>query len=200
MTPRGFVSPTRSIRRQAEPIRRVMLSDDERAALVAGARAHRDPRFALLVALLADTGARKGELLSRRWCDFDTDRCESLAEKTKTDRPRVLFFTPATAALIERLRPKGEAAENLAFVGRRGDAVNYRKAWQRLVADIGRPDLRMHDLRHAAAARLLRAGVTVGVAAQVLGHGVDVLTRRYGHLEAEALRAAQRTAWASRQH
>lgn len=38
ITPRGFVSPTRVIRRQAEPIRRVMLSDAERAAIVAGAR------------------------------------------------------------------------------------------------------------------------------------------------------------------
>jgi integrase len=199
MTPRGFVSPTRVIRRQAEPIRRVMLSDAERAAIVAGARANRDPRFALLVALLADTGARKGEILGRRWCEFDTERGEVIVEKTKTGRPRVLFFSPATAALIERLRPRGEAADKLAFAGRRGEPTDYRKAWQALVLDIGRPELRMHDLRHAAAAALLRAGVSTGVAAQVLGHGVDVLTRRYGHLEAAALQAAQRTAWAARQ-
>lgn len=195
MTPRGFVSPTRAIRRQAEPVRRIMITDAERDAIVAGARAHRDPRFALLVALLVDTGARKSEVLGRRWSEFDTERCEVIVEKTKTDRPRTLFFTPETAALIERLRPSGEAAEGLAFAGRRGEPIDYRKAWRALVTDIGRPDLHMHDMRHAAAARLLRAGVSTGVAAQVLGHGVDVLTRRYGHLEADALRAAQRTAW-----
>jgi site-specific recombinase XerD len=37
----------------------------------------------------------------------------------------------------------------------------------------------MHDVRHAAAANLLRAGVTLDVAAQVLGHDPAVLARRY---------------------
>lgn len=198
MTPRGFTSPTRSIRRQAEPIRRVMLSETERAAIVSGARAHRDPRFALLVALLVDTGARKSEILERRWSEFDTAGGEVLVEKTKTEKPRLLFFTPETGELIERLRPRGAAAEALAFAGRRGEPTDYRKAWAALVREVGRPELHMHDMRHAAAAGLLRAGVSAGVAAQVLGHGVDVLTRRYGHLEAAALRAAQRSVWAAR--
>jgi site-specific recombinase XerD len=50
------------------------------------------------------------------------------------------------------------------------------------------PELYMHDVRHAAAAGLLRAGVTLAVAAQVLGHSPPVLARRYGHLEADTLR------------
>jgi integrase len=73
--------------------------------------------------------------------------------------------------------------------------VNYKAAWARLVRDIGRPDLHMHDMRHAAAANLLRAGVSLGVAAQVLGHDPAVLARRYGHLETAALRAAQEQSW-----
>ena len=63
------------------------------------------------------------------------------------------------------------------------------------LSEIGRKDLHMHDIRHAAAANLLRAGVTLGVAAQVLGHDPAVLARRYGHLETAALRAAQEQAW-----
>jgi site-specific recombinase XerD len=73
--------------------------------------------------------------------------------------------------------------------------VDYRASWRNLVAEIGRKDLHMHDIRHAAAANLLRAGVTLGVAAQVLGHDPAVLARRYGHLETAALRAAQEQAW-----
>ena len=70
-----------------------------------------------------------------------------------------------------------------------------RQAWGRWPRAIGQPELRMHDLRHAAAGRLLRSGVTLGVAAQVLGHDPAVLARRYGHLETAALRAAQEQAW-----
>ena len=63
--------------------------------------------------------------------------------------------------------------------------------------EIGLPDLHMHDLRHAAAADLLRSGVTLGVAAQVLGHSPQVLARRYGHLETATLRQAQEQRWRS---
>ena len=42
----------------------------------------------------------------------------------------------------------------------------------------------MHDLRHACAASLLEQGVTIGVAAQILGHrDQTMILRRYGHLE-----------------
>mgnify|MGYP002389153009 CR=1 FL=1 len=53
--------------------------------------------------------------------------------------------------------------------------ITFRKAWKTLAREVGRPDLHMHDLRHAAAANLLKAGVTLGVAAQVLGHDPAVL-------------------------
>ncbi len=76
-----------------------------------------------------------------------------------------------------------------------GEPISYKAAWRRLCQDIKRPDLNMHDMRHAAAANLLRAVVTLGVAAQVLGHDPAVLARRYGHLETETLRRAQEQAW-----
>jgi integrase len=75
--------------------------------------------------------------------------------------------------------------------------AEYRKPWVETVKAIGRPDLHMHDLRHAAAASLLRAGVTIGVAAQVLGHSSLILQRRYGHLENKALQDAQERRWGS---
>ena len=86
--------------------------------------------------------------------------------------------------------------DDLVFEGRvPGQPITYKAAWRALTRDVGAPDLHLHDLRHAAAARLLRAGVTLGVAAQVLGHDPAVLARRYGHLEIGALRAAQEQAW-----
>lgn len=195
MSPAGFVRPTLGIRREAEPVRRVEIAPDTYTRLLAGAAGHRDRRFALFVRLLIETGARKGELYGRQWGELDTERLQILVPTTKNGNPRVLFFTPITAALIERLRPKGAAADRLVFEGRPHQPKNYRKAWTLLCADVGVPGLHMHDMRHGAAARMLRSGVTLPVAAQVLGHDPAVLAKRYGHLETATLQRAAQQAW-----
>lgn len=195
LTPRGFRSPTLGVRRFAEDIRRVEVTREELDALRARALAYRDRRFGVFVALLIDTGARKSELLERRWAEVDLSGGQIMCPTTKTGVPRILHFRPETAALIERIC-RNRRPDALVFEGQvPGEPISYRAAWRRIVADIGRPDLHMHDVRHACAASLLRAGVTLGVAAQVLGHDPAVLARRYGHLEVGALRRAQEQSW-----
>jgi integrase len=127
--------------------------------------------------------------------DVDLERHEITCGVTKTGVPRILHFREETAALIRRIYAKRDP-EALLFEGRvPGQPITFRQVWSTAVADIGRPGLHMHDIRHAAAARLLRAGVTLAVAAQVLGHSSQVLARRYGHLETRALRDAQEIGW-----
>lgn len=92
--------------------------------------------------------------------------------------------------------PAGRRPENLLFEGRvPGQPISYRRIWNEIAAEVGLTDFHMHDVRHAAAASLLRAGVTLAVAAQVLGHDPAVLARRYGHLETASLKRAQQSAW-----
>ncbi len=195
ITPRRFISPTLQVQRYDEGIRRVEVCAQEVAAIKARSLLSRDRRFGVFVHLLIDTGARKSELLARRWSEVDLVQGQILCPTTKTGVPRVLHFRPETAQLIARVF-KTRPADKLVFEGLSpNQPVNYKAAWARLVRDIGRPDLHMHDMRHAAAANLLRAGVSLGVAAQVLGHDPAVLARRYGHLETAALRAAQEQSW-----
>jgi integrase len=195
LSPRGFRSPTLGVRRFEEGVRRVEVPKQLLEALRARSLGFRDRRFGVFVALLIDTGARKSELLARRWREIDLDRREILCPTTKTGVPRVLHFRPETAALMARVY-KTRQDDALLFAGRcPGEPISYRAAWKAAVTDIGHPELRMHDIRHAAAASLLRAGVTLGVAAQVLGHDPAVLARRYGHLETAALKQAQELAW-----
>jgi len=198
LCPRDFRSPTLDIRRDGETMRRIHLTADEQARLRAGAAGVKNRSFQLFVWLLLDTGARKAELIERRWSEVDTVRREIVlqAEATKTKKPRVLHFTAETAALVERLRPPKARQEEFVFPGRRGGTIDFRSPWKDLVADIGRPELTIHDMRHVVAASLLKGGATVAVAAQVLGHSSLILSRRYGHLEVAALRAAQEAAWA----
>jgi integrase len=195
LTPRGFRSPTLGVQRFEETIRRVHVEAADLEKLRTAALAFPDRRFGMFVALLIDTGARKSELLERRWSEVDLDNRQILAPMTKNGTPRVLFFSERTEQLIRRLQPKG-ATGSLLFEGRvPGQAIQYKRAWGVLTAQVGLPDLRMHDVRHAAAANLLKAGVTLAVAAQVLGHDPAVLARRYGHLETGALQRAQEASW-----
>jgi integrase len=195
LSPKAFRSPTLGVQRMAEDIRRVEVPAEQIQALKSRALAIRDRRFGAFVALLVDTGARKSELLERRWSDVDLDQCTISCETTKTGVPRVLHFQGETRDLMLRVW-RSRPQDQLLFEGRApGNPVDYRAAWRVVCQDIGRPELHMHDLRHAAAADLLRSGVTIGVAAQVLGHSPQVLARRYGHLETGALRAAQEQRW-----
>lgn len=195
LSPRGFKSPTLGVARFEEAIRRVEVTAARIDALRVRTAVFRDRRFGVFVALLIDTGARKSEILLRRWKDFDLEKGEIVCQTTKTGVPRVLHFRPETVALVKRVFPK-RSLEVLPFEGRvPGQPISFRKAWLTAVAEVGLPNLHMHDVRHAAAANLLRAGVTLGVAAQVLGRSPQVLARRYGHLENETLRKAQELAW-----
>lgn len=198
LTPRGFKSPTLGVKRFDEGIRRIHVTRDQLLALRARAIACKDRRFGAFVGLLIDTGARKSELLERRWYEVNLDKREILAPTTKNGTPRVLFFTPETRELI--LRSFSESQRHpgaMLFEGRvPGQCISYRRIWNTTTAEVGLRNFHMHDVRHAAAANLLRAGVTLGVAAQVLGHDPSVLARRYGHLETASLRQAQEASWA----
>lgn len=155
--------------------------------------------FPIFVHLLIDTGARKSELLERTWADFDMERRRIRLRDTdtKTGVARVLFFSEATAALIRRLC-KHRAPAALVFPGRDSlTPINFRTSWQTLCKDAGCSDLHQHDLRHHRARELLLAGIPIAQAAQIMGHSVQVLEGRYGHLAVDDKQAAAELAWAA---
>jgi len=195
LSPRGFKSPSIGVQRYKEEIRRVHVDQEKIDALRARALAFKDRRFGCFVSLLIDTGARKSEILERRWRDVDLEKREIFAPVTKNGNPRVLFFCEQTADLIKRIYPSRNP-DKLLFEGRVPDQpISYRKIWESLRSELGLGDLHQHDIRHVAAANLLRSGATVGVAAQVLGNNPALLARRYGHLETASLKRAQEAAW-----
>jgi integrase len=196
LTPPGFISPTISLHRYPEPVRRVELSDVEAQQLIDGAVAYKDRRFAVLVRLLIETGARRGEVCERRWSSIDLQNRRVEVLDTKTGVPRMLFFSEQTAALMERVWPERKP-DRLLFESSRtpGAIVTFKKNWLKLTQSIGRPDLRLHDLRHYRAKLILESGATLAVASQALGHSSLILHRRYGHLESVSISNAVRGSW-----
>jgi integrase len=199
IAPVGFRSPTLGIVRYKEEVRRVELSAQEVVKLIDGANAIKDRRFAVLVRLLIDTGARRGEVLDRMWQDVNWDKCEITAPVTKTGSPRVLFFSEETKRFMARVwsQSEREQVNELIFASARCplQPITFKRHWHWLVESIGRPDLRMNDLRHHRAKELLDKGVTIAVASQALGNSSLILARRYGHLETASIKKAIEQSW-----
>jgi integrase len=178
-----------------------------------------DPDLATFVILAAATGARRSELVALRWSDIDADRAvmtvargivmgrQGLVEKdTKTHQARRVSLDPTTmtALAAHRERALARAAEAAAIVpsdafvftedvaGRtpwRPDSTT--RAFNRLRDRAGLRDVRLHDLRHYVATRLLASGVDVRTVAGRLGHRNAATTLNvYSHFVPEADQAA----------
>jgi integrase len=71
--------------------------------------------------------------------------------------------------------------------------TNWKRSvgWREAIAAIGRPELRVHDLRHTAASVWLGSGADPKVVQRVLGHASAAMTMDlYGHLIDQNLWAA----------
>src|SRR6185369_7005219 len=198
LTPSGFVSPTMSIKRESGEIRYVKPAQgDEWQRIRLLAKGHKNPRFTLLVWLMADTGARRGEITDRTWRDFDLDDPQGPSVElehadTKTGKPRRLYFGQETAALVKKLRPIEKWRDERVWGGKGCSISAMTSNWQRLRKLIGRGDeFQLRDMRHMVAADLLKAGKGVSQVSQVLGNSSLILHTRYWHLADGDLREIQ---------
>jgi integrase len=57
--------------------------------------------------------------------------------------------------------------------------LTYRAQWNRARKKIGREDLHLHDLRHAAVTNMLDAGIDESRAMKVVGHKTFAMIKRY---------------------
>ena len=193
LLPRGFESPTRHVEKLPENRGRVRyLTDEERTRLLTACRASSWPRLYAMVLLALTSGARKGELLSLRWCDVDLDRGEAVLQDTKNGDRRVLVLLPAVSEELTRFAPR-DARTSLALVSRsrlrpsQPYAVSgvFREAMQAA----GIRNFRFHDLRHTAASYLAQHGASLLEIAATLGHRQLGMVRRNAHLNTYSRRA-----------
>jgi integrase len=167
----GWAEPDleRAIRLQPLPPHqpRPALSLDDQLRLLAAAPTHRSR---LLVSLLLATGARPGELLS---CNLSSLQQGKLQLRGKTGER----WVPLPPSLLQEL--EGEIVERRIespdaplFRSRQGRLS--RRRLRELLDDCcdlgGLPRISPHQLRHAACARWLRAGVPLLLVSKALGH------------------------------
>ena len=166
------------------------------------ADASRDFRFYVFFALVAYTGARKGEANALRWSDVDGDVihiCRSVAQKlrgadvetapkTASSDRYVQLPAPLRAILAEhRARQETDPHFSAAWHVCGGPDALRDSTIQKVNAAIakaaGLPHIRVHDFRHTHATLLSNHHILIQEVARRLGHAsVTTTLRTYAHL------------------
>jgi integrase len=195
--PAEYQNPCREFERLADNVRRVELTEVQRKGLLAAAKCSRWDKLYALVLLALHSGARRSEMANLRWGDVSLAEKRAVLHDTKAGTPRRLLLTDDVVRALKAIRPTPCPDDAFVFHGRSlFKRHDFRKCWEKCRRDAGLPHLHLHDLRHAAAARMLKRGGTVHEVSQVLGHkSPQMLQRVYGHLDDSHLADVVAGAW-----
>jgi integrase len=153
------------------------------------------------VVMAAWCGLRYGETAELRRADVGADCAVLHVRRAMTYRSGVFTVgQPKTAAGVRdiavppHIRPiikahlknhVGRAADSLLFSGDDGTHLRadiYRQSWEKARAAIGKPTLRVHDLRHVGAVLAAQSGATTAELMHRLGHTTPAMAMRYQHV------------------
>jgi integrase len=134
-----------------------------------------------IVPLAVETAMRRSELLSIRWENVDLDRCSIYLDKTKNGLSRTVPLSPRALQVLQTMGP---ATHGPVFT-LAGSSVS--QAFQRALERAGLKNVRFHDLRHEATARLFERGLNVIEVARITGHVTLSMLDRYTHLDVQGL-------------
>lgn len=137
--------------------------------------------YAPMIWLLGTTGVRLGECGRLDVADVNVGRARLIVRRAKSGRGREVPI-PATVLAMLDLTAPGPLFRSPG--GRRLDTDNWRsRVFHPAREAIGKPELRVHDLRHTAASLMVASGATVKDVQAALGHASAAMTLNvYAHL------------------
>ena len=183
-------NPAAGIKKLNELSRLKTLSDQDINKLIAGAtnKLTRD-----LITFLIYSGCRKGEALNLKWDDVDLQNDVIAIKGTKTKYDR---YVPISKPLKELLKAIEKNQDCLYVFNNSGAKIgNFRKSFMTACKNAGFKDLRIHDLRHVFASKMVMGGTSLYITGELLGHRTTQMTKRYSHLVPETLRKAVDDVW-----
>lgn len=195
----------RVVRKELKP-----LDEDATRRFMEAIKGH---RYETVFLVTLFTGMREGEILGLTWDCVDFDRGSIIINKqlqkttdggstyylvpTKNGRGRIIAPAPYVMDLLRAQRRKQAAwrlqagpawldHDGLVFTNEMGDHLYHHTIYQnykRVVASIGLPDARFHDLRHSYAVAAIRSGDDIKTVQGNLGHATASFTLDvYGHV------------------
>jgi integrase len=151
-----------------------------------------------------NTGMRQKEIRTLRWKNLDlANRVLKVGEsKTEARRSRPIPVAQPAWAVLEMWSSRFPDRKPDHFVFPTSEngqndpehhIANWRTAWRRACNEANLVGLRLHDLRHTAATKLLEQGTPYAVVAHILGWSASTairMAKRYGHTRPEVQRQA----------
>ena len=172
--------------------------DVEQVGDLLRAATEREPSFGRYLYLAATTGARRGEMCALRWRSVNLEKGELYIERsiveiggglfekdTKTHSARRIALDPATLDVLRTQRDMVEkwadqaelevTEESFVFTWEPDGSIPWTpdsvtRRFASLRESLGLYNVRLHDLRHFAATRMMAAGVPVRTVSGRLGH------------------------------
>ena len=193
------------------------LDDNQISAFLTAIKGH---RYETLYTVTLFTGLREGEVLGLAWDCVDFQKGILLIDKQlqrekkkggqyvfaplKNDKARTITPAPWVMKLLRhhrnvQLEARFKAAEHweesgLVFTDDLGHHLAIHtvyKDFKKVVASIGIPDARVHDLRHSYAVASIRAGDDIKTVQGNLGHATASFTLDvYGHVTEQMKQAS----------
>ena len=128
-----------------------------------------DRPSAQAIHLLLLTGASKSEILYARWQDVHLRRAVLATRMTYTGQSRLIPLNTEAIRLIRRLPRRKDVPWLFASSsGQRLTSIFY--TWNLIRNRLGRPELRIQDLRHSFAGFLMDMGIDRHALKNILGH------------------------------
>lgn len=185
------------------------LDEDMITAFLKAIQGH---QFEELFTVTLFTGMREGEALGLLWDCVDLTKGTITVDKqlqlirgskgqyqmvpTKNSKSRTLAIAPSVVAVLKRTHLRqlenrlryGECYENSGFVftdelGHHLSASSVYKSFKAVMAQIGSPETRFHDLRHSYAVAAIKSGDDIKTVQENLGHATAAFTLDvYGHV------------------
>lgn len=193
------------------------LDSEGMAAFMKAVQGH---RFETLYLTMLFTGLRRGEACGLTWDCVNLEKGTILVNKqlqnipgqrgeyrlvsTKSSKSRTITVAASVVTLLKRHKSQQSSDRlkagplwqdgNYVFCNEVGEHLSPHTVYhnyKRLVASIGLPDARLHDLRHSFAVASIQAGDDLKTVQSNLGHATATFTLDvYGHVTQEMKQAS----------
>jgi site-specific recombinase XerD len=173
--------------------REAFLSGAQVADLVEVLKTDENRLVCMIILFLLSTGARLREGLSVEWGHIDLENAlwKIPASNSKSKRVKHLPLSASAIWALKAVQKRDDSPFVFASPVTGKPFSGISRTWYKLRRKAGLPsNIRIHDLRHTFASRLVNAGESLYVVQQMLGHADSRTTQRYAHLSNEVQRRA----------